>query len=209
MKAADLSRLAAFFPPEDLEWKPIAVSKKTGKALVAAYIPNRAIQDRLDEVCGPADWRNEFKEGPAGGVLCGISIYVEREGGTAEWVTKWDGAENTDVEAVKGGLSGSMKRAASQWNIGRYLYSLPSPWVPVDERGRLLKPPPIPAAFVPPTAGDTLPAPEPASPSQQPASPSQQPASPSRQPASRVRKTSNARSGKARAADDDVRHFVP
>jgi hypothetical protein len=169
MKASDLPKLAAYFPPEDLEWKPIAVSKKTGKALVAAYITNRAILDRLDEVCGPADWRNEFKAGPAGGVLCGISIYIEREDGSAEWITKWDGAENTDVEAVKGGLSGSMKRAASQWNIGRYLYRLPSPWVAVDERGRIAQTPPIPRRFLPKRSGDgaaseTTPAPQPAAP---------------------------------------------
>ena len=55
--------------------------------------------------------------------MCGISIWcAERK----EWVTKWDGAENTDIEAMKGGLSGSMKRAAVQWGIGRYLYKLES-----------------------------------------------------------------------------------
>ena len=37
---------------------------------------------------------------------------------------KWDAAENTQVEAVKGGRSGAMKRAAVQWGIGRYLYNL-------------------------------------------------------------------------------------
>lgn len=47
---------------------------------------------------------------------------------TDDVVTKWDGAENTDVEAVKGGLSDSMKRAAVQWGIGRYLYQLEEGW---------------------------------------------------------------------------------
>lgn len=161
MKASDLPKLGAFFPPEDLEWKPIAVSKKTGKALAAAYLPNRAIQDRLDEVCGAGDWKNVFKPGPAGGVLCGIAILIERPDGKAEWVTKWDGAENTDVEAVKGGLSGSMKRAASQWNIGRYLYRLPNQWVPIDERGRFTQEPTLPRAFLPYPAGDGAPEPPP------------------------------------------------
>jgi hypothetical protein len=157
MKASDLPKLGAFFAQQDLEWKPIAVSKKTGKALAAAYLPNRAIQDRLDEVCGASDWRNVFKPGPAGGVLCGIAILIERADGKAEWVTKWDGAENTDVEAVKGGLSGSMKRAASQWNIGRYLYRLPNQWVPVDERGRFSQEPRLPREFLPYSAGDGAP----------------------------------------------------
>jgi hypothetical protein len=53
------------------------------------------------------------------GVMCGISVKIENE-----WVTKYDGAENTQVEAVKGGLSSSMKRTAVQFGIGRYLYHL-------------------------------------------------------------------------------------
>ncbi|WP_457652704.1 Rad52/Rad22 family DNA repair protein [Rhodocaloribacter sp.] len=108
----DLERLRDFFDPSDIGWKPIALSKKTGKALVAAYVSNRAIMDRLDAVCGPGNWRNEFTAGPKGGLLCGLSIRIVREDGSAEWVTKWDGAENTDVEPVKGGLSSSMRRAA-------------------------------------------------------------------------------------------------
>ncbi len=149
MRAAHLSRLADFFAPEDLEWKPIAVSKRTSKGLAAAYITNRAIQDRLDAVCGSGDWRNEFTIGPGGGVLCGLSIRVDREDGTHEWVTKWDGADNTDIEAVKGGLSNAMKRCATQWGIGRYLYNFPQQWVPVDEHGRFSQPPRIPRAFLP------------------------------------------------------------
>ena len=145
----DLKRLGDFFSPEDIEWKPIAVSKKTGKGLAAAYVDNRAIMDRLDEVCGPENWRNEYQAGPDGGVLCGLSIRIDDA-----WVTKWDGAENTDIEAVKGGLSSAMRRAAVQWGIGRYLYRLPQQWVPVDERGRFRQPPRVPSAFLPAHAGD-------------------------------------------------------
>ena len=148
----DLTGLSAFFDSSDIEWKPIAVSKRTGKALAAAYITSRAIQQRLDDVCGPGGWRNEFAAGPGGGVLCGISIRIEREGSDGvetEWVTKWDGAENTDVESVKGGLSNAMKRAASQWGIGRYLYDLPQQWVPVDDYGRFKQTPQIPRSFLP------------------------------------------------------------
>jgi hypothetical protein len=148
----DLDRLQGFFRPEDIEWKPIATSKRTGKALAAAYVTNRAIMDRLDEVCGPANWRNEYQPGPAGGIICGLSIRIPREDGISEWVTKWDGADNTDIHPVKGGLSSSMRRAAVQWGIGRYLYRLPSQWVPVDERGRFKKAPQIPRAFLPDAA---------------------------------------------------------
>jgi hypothetical protein len=51
-------------------------------------------------------------------------------------VWKWDGAENTEVEGVKGGLSSAMKRAAVQWGIGRYLYDLEEGWAKVHEGGK-------------------------------------------------------------------------
>jgi hypothetical protein len=92
--------------------------------------------ERLDEVVGPEAWQNVFKEGPAGGVVCGLSIRVVRPDGSADWVTKWDGAENTDVEPVKGGLSGAMKRAAVMWGVGRYLYDLEEGWARVHDGGR-------------------------------------------------------------------------
>ena len=147
MRASDLPLLAAPFASADVEWKPGAVTRDKTKGLAMAYLSNRAVQDRLDAVCGPADWRNEYRPGPDGGVVCGLSVYVEREGGSPEWVTKWDGADNTDVEAVKGGLSGSMKRAAVMWGIGRSLYSLPAQWVRLDERGRFAEPPRLPQGF--------------------------------------------------------------
>ena len=142
----DLGSLADFFPAADVEWKPVTVSKRTGKALVAPYLTNRAIMERLDQVAGPANWKNEFRPGPDGGVICGISIRIaRREGAGFEWVTKWDGSENTDIEAVKGGLSTAMRRAAVQWGIGRYLYKIEMPWVPIDDRGRMRQVPPLPA----------------------------------------------------------------
>jgi hypothetical protein len=39
------------------------------------------------------------------------------------------------MEATKGGLSDAMKRAAYQWGIGRYLYELPSVWMPIKKQG--------------------------------------------------------------------------
>ena len=149
MKASDLSRLADPFPPSDIEWKPGATTRDKSKGLAMAYLTSRAVQQRFDDVFGPADWRNEFAPGPDGGVLCGISVRVDREDGTSEWVTKWDGADNSQVEAVKGGLSGATKRAAVQWGVGRYLYDLPATWVRLDDRGRFAEPPRIPREYLP------------------------------------------------------------
>lgn len=129
----DLSKLKDCFEPNDIEWRLQQCGKgSNGKiwGMALAYVTNRAIMNRLDEVCGPENWKNEFKAAPDGGILCGISIKIGDE-----WVTKWDGAENTDIEAVKGGLSGAMKRAAVQWGIGRYLYKLEESWINANENG--------------------------------------------------------------------------
>lgn len=130
----ELSRLDEPFAPGDIEWR-IQQSGKSGQgniyAMVLAYVTNRAIMSRLDEVCGKAGWRNEYLPAPAGGVMCGISIKVD-----GEWITKWDAAENTEVEAVKGGMSGAMKRAAVQWGIGRYLYNLETGFAQVSTEKR-------------------------------------------------------------------------
>lgn len=135
-------QLAAHFAPTDIEWRIGQAGKKDDGSIWAkafAYITNRAIQDRLDAVVGPANWRNEepriVQIADADGkvvtaFLCGLSVKVD-----GEWITKWDGAEPSDMEPVKGGLSGSMKRAAVQWGIGRYLYDLPEGWAKVNEHG--------------------------------------------------------------------------
>lgn len=121
----DLSKLKDPFLPTDINWRIGQAGIKNGEpwAKVLAYLDNRAIMDRLDEVVGPANWRNEYQPGPGGGVLCGISLRINDE-----WIAKWDGAENTEIESVKGGLSDSMKRAAVQWGIGRYLYEIGESW---------------------------------------------------------------------------------
>lgn len=106
------------------------------RGLAVPYVTNRAIMNRLDDVMGPENWHNEYKPWRSGGKkdaqICGISLYFEGRG----WVTKWDGAEDTDVEPVKGGLSDSMKRAAVHWGIGRVLYNMDTVWVDVEKRGR-------------------------------------------------------------------------
>lgn len=145
----DLSRLSEPFAASDIEWKPGAVSKDRSKGLAMPFITNRAIQDRLDLVCGPANWKNVFRGGPDGGVLCGLSINVTGDPLAPRWITKWDGADSSDYQGVKGGLSAAMKRAAVQWGIGRYLYGAPSRWVPLDAKGRFAEQPSLPRAFLP------------------------------------------------------------
>jgi hypothetical protein len=94
---------------------------------------SRAIQNRLDSVVTPFKWRNEYVQWHGNAQVCGISIYDDTRN---IWVTKFDGAENTNIEPVKGGLSDSFKRAAVMWGIGRYLYNIPGKWVGIEPKGK-------------------------------------------------------------------------
>jgi len=132
--------LKAPFAQEDLEWRVqrAGMHKDNGEwAIVLTYITNRAIMDRLDAVVEPQNWQNLFTEGPDGGVMCGIGIlFKTATDGRSDWRWKWDGAPNTDIESVKGGLSDAMKRAAVHWGIGRYLYKLPATWAKITKNGK-------------------------------------------------------------------------
>jgi hypothetical protein len=131
--------LAEPFAPTDIEWRIGRAGLKGEKlwATCLAYLTNRAIMQRLDDVAGPGGWRNEVKEWGIGspGVLAGISLTID-----GEWITKWDGADQPDTEPVKGGFSNAMKRAAVLWGIGRYLYDLPEGYATISPTGRHYQP---------------------------------------------------------------------
>jgi hypothetical protein len=137
----DLSKLSAPFPASDIEWR-VSRAGLGGKGIycrVLAYLTARAIQARLDDVCGPENWRVEepriLSINGKTAFAVGISIRVMDEvNAMQEWVTKWDVAEPTSIEPAKGGFSGAMKRAGAQWGIGRYLYALDEAFAEVSEQ---------------------------------------------------------------------------
>lgn len=136
-KEIDLTKLAVPFEESDIEWRVSRAWLKNSKIYCTclAYCTARAIQKRLDEVCGPENWRNEamtvheLRTGPIA-IQVGISIRIN-----GEWVTKYDVSDPTHIEPVKGGFSGAMKRAGAQWGIGRYLYQLDETFAEVSEDG--------------------------------------------------------------------------
>lgn len=115
-------KLKTPFEQDEIKWRiaraGITKQSQTLWARALPYIDARAVMDRLDEVVGPDKWWDEFKPGVNGGVLCGLSLEID-----GKVITRWDGAENTDIEAVKGGLSDAFKRAAVKFGVGRYLYN--------------------------------------------------------------------------------------
>lgn len=123
MNIADLS---AEFPRDAISWRAQSLTKAGDKALALAYIDARDVMERLDAVCGPAGWQCDYPHADAK-TVCRIGIKIGDE-----WVWKANGAGDSDIEAEKGALSDAFKRAAVLWGIGRYLYTIVSPWVPCD-----------------------------------------------------------------------------
>ena len=125
--------LAAPFRPEQLGWKPQAVSGN--RALAIAYIDARDVMDRLDEVVGVDGWTDEYEMLPDGSALCRLRVRF----GT-EWILKMDvGGESDQKEQGdrhKAAVSDALKRAAVKFGVGRYLYSQPSQWCDYDPQKR-------------------------------------------------------------------------
>ncbi|QIG75033.1 recombination-related protein [Rhizobium phage RHph_I3_18] len=122
----DLKMLFAEFPRDAISWRAQSVTKDGTKALALAYIDARDVMDRLDDVCGSENWQDRY-EFHGSRTICYLSIRVD-----GEWITKADGAGDSDVEAEKGAISDALKRAAVKWGVGRYLYHIVSPWVPCE-----------------------------------------------------------------------------
>ena len=128
-----IRRLREPFGSKEIEWKIQVTSQDKQRGMAVAYMDARAVQKRLDETVGPFNWKNVYSLWHDNSQICGISIFYDER---KEWVTKFDGAENSDFEPIKGGLSDSFKRAASVWGIGRYLYEMEGIWVEIEARGK-------------------------------------------------------------------------
>src|SRR5262249_1546069 len=116
-----------------VSWRVGSTNREKSRGLALAYIDARDVMDRLDEVVGPENWRDEYQE-ISGFVVCKLWIRVN-----GEWTWKCDGAGKTDVEAEKGMISEAFKGSAVKWGVGRYLYSLDSPWVAINEHRQIDK----------------------------------------------------------------------
>jgi hypothetical protein len=126
-----LKKLAEPFADSEIEWRVGSTTKDKKKAMMLPYVTNRAIMNRLDDVLGSENWKSEFREIHKG-IICTLSIRLTENG---EWITKEDGADLTNIEPTKGGLSDSMKRAAVHFGMGRYLYEAETEWVELNDAG--------------------------------------------------------------------------
>ena len=104
---------------EEVNWRMDSLMKNGTRVRLLAYIDARAAMERLDEAVGHGGWSDDYMPGPNGGVMCILKLSID-----SYWVSKSDVAENTQIEAIKGGVSDAFKRACVKWGIGRNLYDL-------------------------------------------------------------------------------------
>jgi len=132
-----IAKLSEPFAADEIEWRAGSTNQDKTRALALAYINARAVMNRLDEILGAENWSDSYQvitgEGKRG-YICTLALRLNNE-----WITKADGADESDFEATKGGLSDAFKRAANKWGVGRYLYNLEAIWAPCEPVGKSVK----------------------------------------------------------------------
>lgn len=136
----DLKKLQTKVPAQ---WRVQSFSKNKPQGQCVAYIDSRDVMKILDEAVGADNWQDDYKV-VNNLLMAGIGINC---GG--QWVWKWDTGSESNMEAEKGHVSDSFKRAAVKWGVGRFLYDMPIQYVtanevktqnnfpyPVDEKGQ-------------------------------------------------------------------------
>ena len=98
-----------------------------GYATILAYKDARVDMQRLDDVCGPLNWKREHSRDNHN---CIVSIWDEDK---KQWVSKEDTGTESNTEKEKGLASDSFKRACFNWGIGRELYDYPVISVKLNE----------------------------------------------------------------------------
>jgi len=159
-----LNKLKEPFPEKLIHWRVGATTKDKKSGIALAYVDARDVMKRLDDVLGAENWKDSYVISPPrnvrktnprnnrdqwmeevnGTVICTLSIRVDDE-----WISKSDGAGETQVEADKGAISDAFKRAAVKWGPARYLYYLPTVWVELDSYRNIITPPKLPKWALP------------------------------------------------------------
>ena len=146
-----IQQLKAPFPERSIHWRVGARTKDKKKGIPLAYIDARDVMKRLDDTVGAENWQCRYSHVTDKMVVCEVGIRASIFGlDRNEWAFKANGAGDTQVEAEKGSLSDSMKRAAVLWGIGQYLYNMPTMWLELNEWGNgFIDPPRLPDNFKP------------------------------------------------------------
>ncbi len=127
--AINLKVLSEPLLPDQVEWRAQGQTSDKSKLIVVCYLTSRTVMTRLDDAFGLLGWQSSFNE-VTDGFVCTISVRDDN----GEWISKSDGAQRTEIEKLKGGISGSLKRCAVHFGIGRSLYDLPKVMLETTDR---------------------------------------------------------------------------
>lgn len=121
------------FDAKKISWR-VGSTKKDDKGtpvsgIALAYIDARDVMQRLDEVFG-LNWQCRYTNAETK-TICEIGVLID-----GSWIWRANGAGDSDIEAEKGAISDAFKRAGVMFGIGRYLYELPTVWMPLKIHGR-------------------------------------------------------------------------
>lgn len=115
--------LAAPFPEKDVSWVIVATKHKNTadhSDLWAPYLDADAIRDRLDQVCGPGGWAMDVEAASPTSIICRLTVLG---------VTRADVGDGKDADQpLKAAATDSLKRAAVNFGIGRYLHNVGKQW---------------------------------------------------------------------------------
>lgn len=150
--------LSAPFAVGELKFFPVALTKDKAKGRVGSYIDARAVMDRLDAVVGAANWGTNYRiiDTQTKAVECTLGVSFDGVITTTKsdvgYPNEGRDADNADKEPYKAAYSDALKRAAVQFGIGRYIYSLEleQDWLPVDQYGKFSVEPRLKGSTAPP-----------------------------------------------------------
>lgn len=122
----DTEKLREPFPVEHIEWKPSATTRDKAKALAVPYADIRAYEDRLNETCDGWSTNIHWLK-LENKIVCTVALVIEE-------TSRENAGESplNDENAATIAYAQAFKRACSSFGLGRYLYDLPTSWVPYD-----------------------------------------------------------------------------
>jgi hypothetical protein len=125
IEATTLKQLEA--PFAEVGWKVQATNAAKDKGMVVAYIDARDVARRLDE-CG-LEWSDSYTIHAMSGTQWIVECRL-----TVNGVTRVDVGTGEGDEAAKSAYSDAFKRAAVKFGVGRYLYDIPTAWMPIEHK---------------------------------------------------------------------------
>jgi hypothetical protein len=151
--------LAQPFDPSEIKWRVTHTNRDGTRGAVIAFADPRAYTDRLNQLFTPSGWTRNYdvttvstvsrvkrdKVIQTGKVLVTCMLTIARLGTHSGSGEQWADEQN----AMTAAEAQAFKRASSCFGLGRYLYNLSETWVSLDDYGKPIKLPALPAWALP------------------------------------------------------------